>query len=197
MKFEALIGVQIKAIICIIDRGDAMRHGVLNSNIWMEGAEKRLITCFEHLLYAGKIPGTKAVQERVKDILRELHKCTSSAMVLAVVKGQTEEHRDDRTFDDALQWLDNLVGEWSFFITAGLPGSTPSQQCIESFNRNNKRVVELHVSLAGMVNESIPQLLMHLYQTRVFRSVQTRSPVGMQFVVRALCPQCLSACPLT
>jgi hypothetical protein len=69
-KFEALLGVQIKAYICIIDRGGAMKNGVHSSHIGRDGAEKRLITCFEHRLYADKNPGIKAVQERVKDILR-------------------------------------------------------------------------------------------------------------------------------
>ena len=45
-------------------------------------------------------------------------------MVRAVVYGQTLAHREDSDFNDALQWLDNLVEQWSFFITAGLPGST-------------------------------------------------------------------------
>jgi hypothetical protein len=55
-------------------------------------------------------------------------------MVLAGCYGQTLEHRQERDFDAALQWVDNLVAEWKFNITAGLPGSTPSQQRIKSFN---------------------------------------------------------------
>ncbi len=85
----------------------------------------------------------------------------------AVVEGQTQEHRQDPVFTDALQWLDNLVLEWNFFITAGLPGTTPSQQKIESFNRSNKRILDLNAGLNTMITKSIHTLLSHLTRASV------------------------------
>ena len=182
-KILQFVGVELKAYCVIIDRAGAMKNGAKNSRIWMDPLNKRLLTCFEHLLYAGKVPGSKAVQSRIKDILRQAHKCASWGMVRAVVEGQTEEHRRDPEFTHALQWLDNLVSEWNFFITAGLPGSTPSQQKIESFNRSNKRLLDLNVCLNTMITDSIPLLLSHLSRASVHRVITTRSPVGMIHVV--------------
>jgi hypothetical protein len=130
------VGVELKAYCVIIDRAGAMKNGALNSRIWMDPLNKRLLSCYEHLLYSGNMPGSKAVQSRIKDILRQAHESASWGMVRAVVEGQTQEHRQDPDFTDALQQLDSLVFEWKFFIMAGLPGTTPSQQKTETFNRS-------------------------------------------------------------
>ncbi len=71
------VGVELKAYCVLFDRAGAMKNSARNSRMWTDSFNKRLLTCYEHLLYAGKVPGSKAVQSRIKDILRQAHKCAS------------------------------------------------------------------------------------------------------------------------
>ena len=48
-----------------------------------------IITEKEHLLFAGKCPGTKDVQDSIQLILKQLHKCTSDMRVRAIFVAET------------------------------------------------------------------------------------------------------------
>ena len=75
--------VRLVARVGIIDRSHAFKNGLMDSTVFANNA-KLIITCFEHLLFAGKCPGTKDVQDSIQLILKQLHKCTSDMMVRAI-----------------------------------------------------------------------------------------------------------------
>jgi hypothetical protein len=179
-------GVRIRAHVAIIDRSLAMKNGACDSTLFDERLAI-IITCFEHLLFAGKIPGSKAVQDTVKDILRALHTCTTVKMVQAVLNAEvTPTIRADAAFADALVWLNNLVADWDFYLTSGgIAGIMPSAQVLESFNKTMKTIVSrLNMKLNEFWFSAVPDLLAAFAGSNTERVVAVRSPIGLQYVVR-------------
>ena len=70
-----------EAITKAIDCGIEALYTRIGTRILFDGNLKYIITCLQHLLFAGRIPGSKAVENCIKDVLKTLHKCTSLAMV--------------------------------------------------------------------------------------------------------------------
>ena len=199
---EKFLGVRMVARVGIIDRSIALENGIMNSSVYGEYL-KLIITCFEHLLFAGKCPGSKAVQDVIQVLLKQLHKCTSENMVRAVFALEIQQYQDVPEYTDAINWLSNVIEKWDFFVTsAGVPGIMPSAQCVESFNRVLKIVApRLNVKLSVFMHVTVPEILKLCADQFTENIVRTFLPFGIEHVVRlfisALSPWCLWSVFLT
>ena len=176
--------VRLVARVGIIDRSHAFKNGLMDSTVFANNA-KLIITCFEHLLFAGKRPGTKDVQDSIQLILKQLHKCTSDMMVRAIFVAETARFRGLPEFADAITWLSSVLDNWRFYVTsAGFPGIMPSAQCIEAFNRILKVMApRMSVKLNVFMFETVPEILKLAGSRNSQRVVYTRPTVGLQFMV--------------
>lgn len=201
-QLHKILGVKLTANRAIIDRSFAMKHGVVDSTVFPDNLDlNRIMTCLEHLLFAGKCPGSKEVQTRIQVILKQLHKCTSEQMVHAVLTAETARYSSVPEYAEALAWLADVTDKWSFYVTsAGFPGIMPSAQCVESFHRIAKVVtIRMYAKLNVFVFETLPEILKLCSTHFSERVVHTRTPPGLLHVVcsstSSTSPSCRASSP--